>query len=743
MPLTARPLPRLLTMAICSVLAPGAWAQSAGHGHDHGEHLTELSSVLVTASPLSGDAESLARPVSVLAGEALDAAKGATLGQTIAGLPGVQSSSFGAGVGRPVIRGQDGPRVQVLANGMANLDASSLSADHASGTEPFLADQIEVLKGPATLLFGSGAMGGAVNVVDGRIARELPQRPLGGRVELGTNSVNDARSGMFRLDGVSGQWVLHVDGLVRNAGDLRIPGQARLQPAEDDHDHDHDHDHDDAGHGHEAAAHGGRLGNSSLGTRAGAVGATWLGETGYFGLALSTYRSDYGIPPGAHVHADGGDDRDGHDHDGHVHEDEAGHDGEPQVRVDMVQNRAEFRAGLHQPAAWLKGLHLRGAFTDYEHSELEDGRAATRFANQGLEARLEAVQQRVAGWDGAFGLQLANTRFAAEGAEAFVPGTDTHNHGLFVLQERRFGELKLELGARHDRNRLRPDNGLPARRFAITNASVGGIWAAHPALDLRFGLDHSERAPAHEELFAAGPHVATGSLEIGNPQLRKERGQRAELGLHAHSTRIELQAAIYHTRFADFIHLAETGVVEDAMPVRAWVQHDARFSGSEAEATFHLSEGAGGDWDLRLFGDVVHARLDGRGSQTLDLAVPHGDHLHNHQVELSNHGPLPRIAPARVGGDLRWARGNWRASLGAVHYAAQHRIAANERPSADYTLVNAHLAWRVERGEGKAVELFADGSNLGNRAAREHTSLLRDYTLLPGRGVALGVRAWF
>jgi iron complex outermembrane receptor protein len=378
MTLPSRPLPRLLSIAVCSALAPCAWAQSSGHGHEHDDHLTELSSVTVTASPLSGDAESLARPVSVLAGEALDAAKGTTLGETIAGLPGVQSSSFGAGVGRPIIRGQDGPRVQVLSNGVANLDASSLSADHASGTEPFLADQIEVLKGPATLLFGSGAMGGAVNVVDGRIARELPVRPLSGRAEIRANSVNDERSGMFRLDGVSGQWVLHVDGLVRNAGDLRIPGQAQRVPAEEAHDPDHDHE-------EPLQERSGRLGNSALGTRAGGIGATWLGDDGYFGLALSTYRSDYGIPPGAHVHAEG---EDSHDHDGHDHDEDQHHGHDPQVRVEMVQNRAEFRAGLHQPASWLKGVHLRGAFTDYEHSELEDGQAVTRFANQGLEARL-------------------------------------------------------------------------------------------------------------------------------------------------------------------------------------------------------------------------------------------------------------------------------------------------------------------------------------------------------------------
>lgn len=238
---TARLKPHSLALALAALLPSVAFAAGQDTAH-RDRHLTELSSVQVTASPLQGDAESLARPVEVLAGERLDEQKAGTLGDTVAKLPGVQSTFFGPGVGRPIIRGQEGPRVAVLSNGMGNMDASTVSADHATSIEPFLADQIEVLKGPATLLFGSGAIGGAVNVVDGRIARELPERPLSGRAELRGNSVNNERSGMFRLDGVSGNVVLHVDGLVRNGDDYRIPGYAVIDSLEDHHD-DHDHDH--------------------------------------------------------------------------------------------------------------------------------------------------------------------------------------------------------------------------------------------------------------------------------------------------------------------------------------------------------------------------------------------------------------------------------------------------------------------------------------------------------------------
>ncbi len=719
--------PHALSLALAAALLPTlAFATDDAAERDH--HLTELSAVKVTATPLQGDAESLARPVDVLAGERLDEQKAGTLGDTVAKLPGVQSTFFGPGVGRPIIRGQEGPRVAVLSNGMGNMDASTVSADHATSIEPFLADQIEVLKGPATLLFGSGAIGGAVNVVDGRIARDLPDRPLSGRAEVRGNSVNDERSGMFRLDGVNGNWVLHVDGLVRNGDDYRIPGYAVIDGLEDHSGHDHE-------EGDTDEPRRGTLDNSSIRTRAGGVGATWLGEGGYFGASASTYRTNYGIPNGAHVHAD-----DDHDHDHGDEEEEEGD--EHDVRIDMVQNRFEAKGGIYNPVSFLKNINLRTAYTDYEHVELEAGTPSTRFTNRGVEARLEAVQQQIGGWDGAFGLQFGNSDFGAKGEEAFVPDTGTRNVGLFVLQEKQFGPFKLELGGRHDQVKLDPTGDYRARTFDATNLSAAGIWKLNDAVDLRFGVDGSERAPTNEELYAAGAHIATRSLEIGDANLKTERGQRVELGIHTHSDRLDFSASIYQTKFKDFIYLADTGVVE-SLPVRLWTQQDATFKGAEAEALVHLFEGNSGDWDLRVFGDYVKAELDGSGSRSVDIAVPHGDHDHNYTVDLANSGYLPRISPARVGADLRWSRDGWRASVGAVRYSSQKDTAQNEAESAGYTLVDAHFAYRWDRSDSNSYEVFLDGNNLTNREARAHTSLLRDYSPLPGRGVAFGIRAYF
>lgn len=715
--------PSLLAQAIA--LALFLFTQSAAAEGDpaSGSEVRELSAVTVTASPLGTTIEDMARPVEVLADDSLDRAKASSLGETLSALPGVQSAGFGPGVGRPIIRGLEGARVQVLSNGIGTLDASTVSADHAPAIEPFLADQIEVLKGPATLLFGTGAIGGAVNVADGRIARELPDTPVSGRAELRGNTVNDEFAGMVRFDGVAGNVVLHADGLIRSGNDFKIPGFAHLDANEES--------------GHDGPEHEesfGTLPNSSLETRSGALGATWFGDSTWFGVSASTHQSNYGIPEGAHVHGGG----DGHDHG----DEEDHHDGEEApVRVDLIQNRYDFKGGILQPTAFLSSIGLNLAHTDYEHTEFEGGEPGTIFRSHGVEGRIEAVQTERGGWNGAFGLQFGDTSFAAEGDEAFVPPTDTRSLGLFALQEKRFGPVKLELGGRVDHVELAADTGRK-RSFSLANLSAGAIWEANDLLEVRAGLDRSERAPAQQELFAQGLHVATQSIELGDTELDTEHGLRAEMGFHLHRDGFQVKAAAYRTHFHDFIYLADTGLSSEGSEVRLWVQQDATFTGAELEASATLFDNAAGRLDARLFGDIVHGRLDGRGSRDFGIDVPHGDHTHHEIVTLDNTGHLPRIAPARIGAGLAFDRGGWRVSANAVRAMSQNDVAQGEAPSAGYTLVDAHLAYRWDR-DNTTWEAFIDGANLTDQEARPHTSLLRDYAPLPGRSVAFGLRVWF
>nr|WP_242002964.1 TonB-dependent receptor [Vulcaniibacterium tengchongense] len=712
---------------------PAAHAQQAQPGHDH--QPKDLAAVEVKATPFADTAEDLARPVEVLAGERLDEAKANSLGETVNRLPGVQSSYFGPGVGRPIVRGMDGARVQVLSDGLGSGDVSTVSVDHAVSIEPFLADQIEVLKGPSTLLYGSGAIGGAVNVIDGRIPEAVTDQPLQGRAELRGNTVNDERTGMFRLDATaaSGNLVFHVDGLHRETGDYDIPGYAESAAhlAEEGETPD--------------PASKGTLPNSFVRTDAGALGVSWVGERGFLGLSASLFDTRYGVPGHEHAHGDGHDHD--HDHEGEPGEEQdAGHEEEGGVHIGLDQRRYELRGGLDDVGPF-KSLRAKFAHTDYTHTEYEgDGAVGTVFDNASNEARFELVHQPLLGWEGALGLQWAERDFEAVGDEAFVPPSQSRDAGLFWIGRRGFGPVGVELGARVDRNKIDVDDAVavgPDRDFDTASLSAALKWDVSDALHLSFGLDRAQRSPTAEELYSSGLHVATASVEIGDPDLDVETANRAEIGLHWHGGPFRLGLALYQTRFDDFIYLADTGIEEHDGPVRVWTQDKARFTGAEAEFEWAFADNASGAWNLRLFGDVVRGELDGSGTRTLDVSVPHGDHSHDYTVELARDGNLPRIAPWRAGGEVRWELGSWRASLGAVRYARQDRVAQFESETPGYTLVDAHLAWHQDTAAGNAWEVFLDGSNLLDEEARPHTSFLRDVAPLPGRGVAFGVRMFF
>ncbi|TNJ35262.1 TonB-dependent receptor [Arenimonas terrae] len=686
------PRPAALTTAILLALPGLVLADNRGDAHDHDTART-LDAVEVTASPLRNAIDDLARPVEVLAGEELDARKAGTLGETLERQTGVQSSYFGAGVGRPIIRGQDGARVQVLTGGTGAADVSTISADHAVTIEPFLADQIEVLKGPATLLYGSGAIGGAVNVVDGRVPTQRAGRDLTGRAEIRHGSVSDENTGMGRIDADAGPLTFHADLFRRDSGDYRIPGYA-FSPeliAEE------------LAEGEELEHFArGRLPNSALTTEGGAVGASWFGERAWFGASANTYRSNYGIPPGAHAHEGG--------------EEEDEEHGEEVVRLDLRQDRLDLRGGFRGLGP-LQELNWRATRSQYEHTEFEGDAVGTVFENEGTEVRLEAVQNEIAGWRGAFGLQYGRRDFAAIGDEAFVPPSVTRDAGLFLVQERDFGDFKLELGARHDRVRIDPEGALADVERNATSLAVGGLWRFSELMHLSINLDRAERAPTAEELFSDGPHIATQSYEIGDAALDKESATSAELGLHLHQGRFEGKLSVYRTAFDDFIYLSDTGAELDGLPVRAWIQGDATFTGWEAEGSAELFENASGLWTLRVFADGVDAKLD-------------------------DGGRLPRIAPGRVGADLNWSLAGWRARIGAVRVAEQDEVAAGESATDGYTLVDAGLAYHWDVG-ATGWEAFLEGRNLTNQEARAHTSFLKDFASLPGRNVAVGLRVSF
>ncbi|MDH5832611.1 TonB-dependent receptor [Luteimonas kalidii] len=745
-------LPARCRLSAALLLALAATTAVAQDDPRHTE-IRDLDELVVRATPLPQTAEDLTRPVEVLAGSRLDEAKSATLGETVSRLPGVQSSYFGPGVGRPIIRGLDGARVQVLSDGLASGDVSTVSVDHAVSIEPFLADQIEVLKGPSTLLYGSGAIGGAVNVVDGRIPERATEAPLEGRAELRAGSGNDERTGMLRLDGTSasGNLVFHLDALHRETGDYDIPGYAEsaaLREAE--HGDDDDHDHDD-GHGHEEEEAHGTLPNSFVRTDSAALGVSWVGDRGFLGVGVSLFNTRYGVPGHSHAEEDEGhdhgddDDHDDDDHDEDEHEEQEHEHGEDGVRIVMDQRRYEARGGLDGLGAF-DTLRVKLARTEYTHTEYEGDAVGTVFDNDSTELRAELVHRGWAGWDGAFGLQAWERDFVAVGDEAFVPGSSSRDVGLFWIGTREFASVDLEIGARHDRNRIDVDEAEaigPSRDFDATSLSAAARWHFGDDLHLSFGLDRAQRSPTAEELYSNGLHVATRSYEFGDPDLDRETANRAEIGLHWHRGPLRFGAAVYAVDYQDFVYLADTGIEDGGTPAHVWSQSDARFTGGEVDVRWTFLDNGTGRWTLRGFGDAVRGRLDGDGTREVSFAVPHGDHAHDYTVDIAQTGNLPRLAPWRAGAELRWEGDQWRAGLGAIRYARQDRVARYEDEKPGYTLVNANLAWHLDTASGRALELFVDGNNLLDEEARPHTSFLRDLAPLPGRSVSAGVRLFF
>ena len=559
-PLKTQPLAAAILTLLA--LSPAAAQEPAdGRGHER-----ELETVTVTATPLGE--EELVEPATVLAGPELEDRRAATLGETVSNEAGVQSSSFGPGVGRPIIRGLEGARVQVLSGGLGALDVSTVSVDHPVTIEPFLAEQIEILKGPATLLYGSGAIGGVVNVVDGRIPERLDEG-LHGRAELRTNTVSGEATGMARADFASERDALHADFVSRHADDYET-------------------------------GDGDTLDNSAVSTTSAALGYTRFGDFGPAGLAVSRYDTRYGVPGG-------------HAHDDEEHADEAPgeEEGHEDVEIDAGQTRLDAKLQLDAPFAAAERIVLRGARNDYDHVELEGGAIGTRFESRASELRGELVHVPFGAWSGAFGVQTTRRDFEAIGAEAFVPPSRTDDFGLFALERADAGAFTFELGARHDEVSVETDDGRRAS-FGATSLSGGAIWHASDAFDLHLNLDRAQRAPTSEELHSNGPHLATRGFEIGDASLDVETAKSVELGVHVETGRLTARVAVYRTRFDDFIFLADTREIDpDAeLPVRRWMQRDATHRGAEAELELELADGPSGRWDLRVFGDTVDATLD-------------------------------------------------------------------------------------------------------------------------------------
>jgi len=682
--------PRLPICAACVALL----VSSAASAQE-----TDPEEIVVTSSALRETALELAQPASVLSGDELRRQAASSIGETIAREPGVSATYFGPAASRPVIRGLGGERVLMLQDGVSALDVSSLSQDHAVAVESVLADQIEILKGPATLLFGSGAVGGVVNVVDGRIPTQFAQRANRAVVEIRGDTAAEERTGVGRLELGTDALRMHVDAFRRDTEDLEIPGYAFSPRERSEH---------LAEEPDEQLARG-RLANSASEHRGGAFGISAGNDLGFAGVAWGRYEARYGIPGGHH------------EHDKETQEDaDEQHDHAGGVRIDMRQDRYDVKAERVLEAGAFERLRIRGSYTDYEHREIEGTELGTLFEQDAFDVRMSLDHGAIADWRGTVGAQHVEIDFAARGAEAFVPASATAQTALFVFEQRDFDSFSLELGARVENQRIDPDSRTDHRRYdeIAYSFSAGAVWSFATDYTVAVNATRSQRHPQSAELYANGPHLAVARFEIGDPTLERETARTIDVTLHRHANAgVHWSLASFYNDFSGFIFAADAGFEVDGLPVFRYAQADAALYGFEGEITFPLLRQGGRTFEMRLASDYVRGRLD-RG------------------------GNLPQMPPLRYGVELHYESGPLHLGLAGYRYAKQDRTAPNERSTDTYTMLDADASYRWSLGE-RTLLLFVRATNLLDEDARRHTSPLKEIAPLPGRSFQAGLRAEF
>lgn len=667
----------LLTATATLALTGAAQAQS----QEAPPRVVDLGEIVVTAAPFGISADATTIAVDVLDEEALLSAPSQSLGDILNGLPGVRSTSFSAGASRPVIRGLSGPRVQVLTNGLGLIDASSLSPDHQVAADPGEAVRIEVLRGPQTLAFGGSAIGGVVNVIDGRIAEEAPVNGLDGRVTAQGSSVDDGYSVGARLAAGVGPFVFTLDGLKRDSSDydIPVPAESRRQVESE---------------GERFEDTGGTtVENSFLELEAYGAGLSFIGDRGFIGASVKHVETAYGVP-------------------GHAHEAEAGAE-EESVTIGLEQTRYDLRGEYRLDEGLFSRIRGALGYADYTHTEFEGGAVGTVFASEGHEGRLELIQRKANGLDGAIGVQFLDRNLDAIGDEAYVPRTDVRELAAYTLQrldmgDQGFGEWGLEGGLRVDRRAL--DSVVGQRDFSNVSGSVGAFWKPAEPLFLGLSIARNGRAPTEAELFARGPHVATRAFEVGNPDLTSERVTSIEATGHLELGRFDADLHLFHADYDGFIDLIPTGAEDDGLPVFAYVQGDATFHGLEAEVGYQAWESGSDGLRFEASYDTVRGTTD--------------------------FGPPARIPPWSVTGRAIVDLGPWTLKVQGRHVGEQDRVASLELPTDAYTTLDGYVGWSPSEDDG--LLLYAEVRNATDEEVREHASFLKDLTPQPGRNIRIG-----
>ena len=680
----------ILTLSILAVASVSVFAAE-------NEQATTLDTIRIKAHPLEQTSKDFAVADTVVDQKRL--AQGAvTIGEALSGETGISSNQFGAGSSRPVIRGQDGPRIKILQNSSENIDVSTLSPDHAVTVDPALAKQVEVIRGPSTLLFGAGTVGGLVNVTDSKLPTALPEKGYEANVGLRYNTGSDEKLATAGVTlGLGDQVALRVEGLKREANDYIAPDYVHEGEKER------------------------RVDNTFAKGQTVNVGLSWIYDRGFTGISYSNRQDQYGLPGHSHeyeschlhglsLHCGEHD----HDEDGHDHEDhDQDHAHEAGAWIDLKSERYDVRTELDDPFAGFKKLRAQASYTDYQHDEIEEDTISTRFKNKGYDGRLELVHNPLGAWEGVIGTQYGQQKLELTGEEAFLAPNTTKKWSVFALEHAQLNDVHVELAARVDQQKIDIDDS-SKKDFDGSAFSVSGAanWEFAPNYKLSLVTSHQERLPLAQELYADGGHFATNTYELGNDQLSKEKSNNVELGFHYDDNTFDYHVHVYHNWFDDYIYAQTLDRYKDFRLVQ-YAQDKAKFYGAEAEAGYQISP----IYKLSVFGNYVRGKIDNDNA--------------------------PRVPAGRLGTKLNADfDDHWSGSAEYYHVFQQDKIAAYETDSQSYNMLNLGVAYSGNYSNVSDYRVFLNANNLLDDQVYQHASFLSTIPQV-GRNFSVGVNFSF
>ncbi|WP_232305557.1 TonB-dependent receptor [Gilvimarinus polysaccharolyticus] len=680
---------------------------------------TVMEIVDVTGMPWHISQLESASPVSVLSGDALRDAQSATLGDTLNKQVGVHSSYYGPVAGSPIIRGLSGPRVLVAQNGLDVGDVSRSGPDHAVTGEATTARQVEIMRGPATLFYGNGAIGGVVNVVDDRVPQDAETF---GQWQLEYNGANNEPviEGSANV-ALSDQFAVHVDGFWREAEDIDVPGYAELEPDGD-------------------AAYG-VLENSAYDSQGATLGGSYISDMGFTGISVGRIERTYGIP--------------GHSHDGVA------------VQAELEQDRVQLVSEYSFDHSVFSEARFRYGYTDYQHQELEGDAIGTTFEKELHEARLDVFHQPFSEWRGAVSLHFKQEDSQAQGEEAFTPPSVTDSYALAVMEEKHFGDWLVQLGGRIewievDAQDVRLDSegerGLYRieQEFMPYSVSLGTVWDFTEGYNLGINLTHAQRAPSATEAFSFGPHIGAGSYEVGSmfdivandhgdwvvnfaeEPVELETSNNIDISLRKFIGNIGFVVGAFYNQVDDFYYARATGLEADSGHDHDHEEehdhdHEEEHDEHEDEELLPAYQFTAADAELYGFEGELHWQVN----DPLLLRIT-TDYT---RATLRSGGNLPRIPPMRAGFVAEYEVGSWYLNASATHYFEADNTAELETTTDAYTWVDAEVRYTLPVLGG--VNVYLRGDNLLNETARVHSSFIKDIAPRAARSVSAGIRASF